>query len=468
MHWVFTQEFFRHWAWSRISRRWRTMMYLDAVSRICNFPQGSDLPAETDQMKNPNQKADVVEVVIDLERLGGLQRMGWLHRQVGGGGDVFSFEYDKDWLKHPEVFQFDPDLQLVEGRLYAPADRENFGIFLDSSPDRWGRLLMQRRAAQRAAKAGNPPPTLSAWDYLIDVHDLTRMGALRFRRDEKAPFLDDKEEQAAPPIARVQTLQAVSLKLEGEHAEEHPDYEKWLAQLVAPGSALGGARPKAAVIDEGGNLCIAKFPSRRDIQDVGAWEYVAHRLALRAGIDVAPTQLLRLGEEGHTFLSRRFDRTDSGGRKAFVSAMTLLQRKDGEEGASYLELVELLQTRGARAQVDCAQLYRRVAFNICVSNTDDHLRNHGFFVEPQGLALSPAYDMNPNPQGKDHSIAIDEVNTSSNLDVLRKATGAYGLSTKEGAAIIDEVLAATSSWLEEAEGIGISRGERDKMKPAFK
>ncbi len=419
-------------------------------------------------MKNPNPKIDVVEVVIDLERLGGLQRMGWLRRQSGGGGDVFSFEYDTAWLKHSEVFQFDPDLQLVEGRLYAPADRENFGIFLDSSPDRWGRLLMQRRAAQRAASAGNPTPTLTAWDYLLGVHDPTRMGALRFRREEGGPFLDDNQERAAPPIARVEELQEVSLRLEDAHAEEHPDFGKWLAQLVAPGSSLGGARPKAGVVDEAGHLCIAKFPSRRDTTNVEAWEYIVHQLALKAGISVAPARLLRFGQEGHTFLSRRFDRTDSGGRRAFVSAMTLLQRKDGDDGASYLELVELLQTRGASTQADCAQLFRRVTFNICVSNTDDHLRNHGFFIEPQGLVLSPAYDINPNTERKDHFLAIDEVNTASDLGVLKRVAAVYGLTSEECEAIFEEVRAAVSTWPEEADAVGVPRGERDRLRPAFK
>lgn len=419
-------------------------------------------------MKKASQKTDVVEVVIDLERLGEMRRMGWLRRQLGGSGEVFSFEYDEVWLRHPEVFQFDPDLQLGEGRIYAPGDRENFGIFLDSSPDRWGRLLMQRRAAQRAAKEGTSAPTLTAWDYLLGVHDVTRMGALRFRRDTSEPFLDDSDDQAAPPIARVQELEAVSLKLEDEHAEEHPDYEKWLAQLVAPGSSLGGARPKAAVLDENGRLCIAKFPSRHDTHDVGAWEFVVHRLADKARIEVAPSRTHRFSKEGHTFISRRFDRTESGGRRAFVSAMTLLQRKDGEAAASYLELVELLQARGARTQSDCAQLFRRVVFNICVSNTDDHLRNHGFFVESKGLILAPAYDMNPNPERKNHSIAIDEVNTTSDVNVALKAAPAYGLSANEAAGIVDEVRSAIATWSEEGERLGIPRGDRDRLKVAFK
>ncbi len=419
-------------------------------------------------MKKTSKKTDAVEAVVDLERLGGMQRMGLLRRQAGGGGDVFSFEYDENWLKHPEVFQFDPDLQLVEGRLYPPANKENFGIFLDSSPDRWGKLLMQKRAARRAAKDGNPPPTLTSWDYLLGVHDSTRLGALRFRRGDNEPFLDDAAEQAAPPIARVQELQAVSIKLEDEHAEEHPDYEQWLAQLVAPGSSLGGARPKAAVIDKDGRLCIAKFPSRKDTQDVGAWEYVLHRLAAAAGIEVSPASLQRFGDEGHTFITRRFDRTASGGRRAFVSAMTLLQRQDGEPGASYLELVELLQSRGANTKVDCEQLFRRVVFNICASNTDDHLRNHGFFIESKGLLLSPAYDMNPNPERRELSIAVDEVNAACEVDVALRAASCYGPNAAQAARIVTEVRTAVTNWRQEAERAGIARGEQNRMQAAFR
>lgn len=416
-------------------------------------------------MKN---EADVVEVTIDLERLGGLQRIGWLHRQVGGGGDVFSFEYDKDWLTHPDIFDFDPDLQLVEGRTYAPADRENFGIFLDSSPDRWGRVLMQRRAAQRAAKAGKPAPTLTVWDYLLGVHDMTRLGALRFRRSENEPFLDDNKTLSAPPVTSVRELQAVSLKLEDEKAEEHPDYEKWLVQLVAPGSSLGGARPKATVIDETGHLCLAKFPSRRDTHDVGAWETVTHRLASKARIEVPEARALRFGDEGNTFLCRRFDRTKTQKRRAFISAMTLLQRKDGEPGASYLELVELLQTRGAKTQADSKQLFRRVVFNICVSNTDDHLRNHGFLIEPQGLVLSPAYDMNPNPERGELSLAIDEVNATCDVDVALKAAADYGLSATHAADIVKEIREAVATWREEATKLNISREEQERLRGAFR
>jgi serine/threonine-protein kinase HipA len=297
---------------------------------------------------------------------------------------------------------------------------------------------------------------------------MTRLGALRFRRSPSTPFLDDDDTLAAPAITSVRELQAISLRLEDEHAEEHPDYDKWLAQLVAPGSSLGGARPKAAVTDETGHLCLAKFPSRRDTHDVGAWEMIVHRLAAKAGIEVAEARPLSFGADGHTFLVRRFDRTETGGRRAYVSAMTLLQRQDGESGASYLEIVDLLQSRGARARVDCAQLFRRVVFNILVSNTDDHLRNHGFFMEPQGLVLSPAFDMNPNPERNELSLAIDEVDATCDPQVALRAASNYGLAMPEATAILKEVQASVATWPDEAAKLGIPRREQQRLGTAFR
>lgn len=322
-------------------------------------------------------RRDEVEVCVDLESFGEPAVMGWLHRQRARSADVVSFEYARPWLERGDAFGFDPDLALVHGPQYPAAGRELFGIFLDSSPDRWGRILMQRRESLRARREGRRPRALSEWDFLLGVHDETRLGALRFRLTRDSPFLDDDPQQPAPPIASLGKLQAASLAFE-EHRDDdsHPELERWLSQLFAPGTSLGGARPKASVRDETGALCMAKFPSRNDTRDIGAWELVANRLAARAGITVPEARGLRLpGSSYTTFISKRFDRTSSHGRMAFVSAMTMTQRIDGEPGASYLELVDLLQSHGAATAADCQQLFRRVVFSILIHNTDDHLRN---------------------------------------------------------------------------------------------
>jgi serine/threonine-protein kinase HipA len=367
---------------------------------------------------------DTVEVCIDLERFGQPVLMGQLHRQQSGSGEILSFEYDQKWLEKPEVFSFDPDLALAAGHQYPAPERKNFGIFLDSAPDRWGRVLMQRRENVRARREKRKPRSLGEWDFLLGVHDETRLGALRFRATSNTPFIDSDAQLAAPPLTSVRELQAASLEFE-KHLddEQNPLYEKWLNQLLAPGSSLGGARPKASVRDEAGTLCIAKFPSRNDTRDVGAWELVAHSLARKAGISVPDSRPLRFQESPYTtFLVKRFDRTTKGGRLAFISAMTLTQHTDREAGASYLELVDLLQSRGADTRADCIQLFRRVIFNILIHNTDDHLRNHGFFVDDNGIRLSPAYDLNPSVDRQELTLAINEVETACDVSIAMEAS----------------------------------------------
>ncbi len=413
-------------------------------------------------------RRDEVAVCIDLERFGEPAVMGWLRRQRARSGEVFSFEYTRPWLERGDAFAFDPDLGLVHGPQYPAAGRELFGIFLDSSPDRWGRILMQRREALRARREGRRPRALTEWDFLLGVHDETRLGALRFRPALGLPFLDNDPQQAAPPIASLRKLQAASLAFE-EHSDDagHPELEHWLSQLFAPGTSLGGARPKASVRDETGTLCMAKFPSRKDTRDVGAWELVANRLAARAGITVPEARGLKLsGSSYTTFLSKRFDRTPSHDRVAFVSAMTMTQRIDGEPGASYLELVDLLQSHGAATAADCQQLFRRVVFSILIHNTDDHLRNHGFFLDATGLRLSPAFDLNP-ALGRDLSLAINEVETHCDVSIALEACGDYGLPRKNAMRIVEEVREAVGLWRKEAEALGISRWNQEEIAAAF-
>src|ERR1700722_4620795 len=410
-----------------------------------------------------------VQVYVDIDGAGGPVRMGTLHAQSSGRQEVFSFEYAPEWLRSEAAFAFDPDLQLLEGAQYSAQSRGNFGIFLDSAPDRWGRLLMQRRENLHARQEQRTARRLTEWDYLLGVHDETRLGALRLRSLEGGEFIESDRQWVAPPITSVRELQAASDGLERHiDDEQNPEYARWLHQLVAPGSSLGGARPKASVRDEAGDLCIAKFPSRADTRTMAAWEMLAHRLAAKCGIHLPPARLLESGDrEKSTFLVKRFDRTASGGRRAFVSAMTLTQRLDGEPGASYLELVELLQRQGADTLGDTHQLFRRIVFSILIHNTDDHLRNHGFFIEERGLRLSPAYDMNPSVESDDLTLAINETETMCDVEIARAAHKMYTLTLKEADEIIAEVEAAVRTWRDEAEALRIRGSEQDQMAAAF-
>ena len=341
----------------------------------------------------------IVLVYADWQWLGGSRLMGRLFVTPARGKEVFSFEYDTQWLKDGLAQTLDPALQFYRGQQYLTPEIPNFGLFLDSSPDRWGRTLMKRREAIEARAAGRPEKVLRESDFLLGVYDLHRMGGLRFRTEADGPFRDDNAAYATPPYASLRELENASRSLEKEGAERQKDYREWLRLLIAPGGSLGGARPKAGVVDPEGSLWIAKFPALRDDYDVGAWEYVVHRLARESGIDSSEAHLEKFGSPYHTFLTKRFDRTPTGERIHFASAMTLLGKTDGEgaEGASYLDLAEILQRQGARARDDQEQLWRRIVFSVCVSNTDDHLRNHGFILDPEGWLLSPAYDMNPVP-----------------------------------------------------------------------
>jgi serine/threonine-protein kinase HipA len=411
---------------------------------------------------------DSVEVHVDLQATAQPALMGMLHRQKSGKGELFSFEYDKAWLARAEAFAFDPDLALGEGHQYPSADRANFGIFTDSSPDRWGRVLMQRRENARARQEGSRPRTLTEWDFLLGVHDETRLGALRFKFSGGL-YLDSDTKFAAPPLTSLRELQAVSLQFEQHmNEEDHPEYDQWLKQLIAPGSSLGGARPKASVRDEHGALCIAKFPSHQDLRDVGAWELVANALAVKAGINMPEARPLRFPESAYTtFLVKRFDRTPTDRRRAFVSAMTMTQHTDREDGASYLELVDLLQSRGANTAQDCEQLFRRILFSIRIHNTDDHLRNHGFFIDEQGIRLSPAYDINPSVDRNHLSLAIDETDTTCDVAVAMNTYKSYGISSAQAGAALQAIEAAVADWRKEAQKFGISKGDQELMAAAF-
>ncbi len=409
-----------------------------------------------------------VEVVLDADFLANACRVGTLFYASAHGRAIFSFAYDPEWLKRPDAFEFDPELQLHDSESYPSGKAGAFQIFVDSAPDRWGRLLLDRRETLVARREKRAPRSLTDWDYLLGVHDSCRMGALRFRRDENAPYLDDNSALAAPPVTSLRELEAASLALEDPKASERARFSEWLAALLAPGTSLGGARPKANFTARDDSLWIAKFPSREDRRDMGAWEMLVHKLAEKAGVEVPPAELLRLAGSHRTFACRRFDRIATR-RRFFVSALTLLGRQDGE-GGSYLELAEFLSTRGSRRfrAGDLKQLWTRVVFNILVSNTDDHLRNHGFILESDGWRLAPAYDLNANVEKRTHALAIDVTDITSDLELAKATAHDYGLKKADALGIIGIVSQAIRSWPALARKLGLSRSETELMGPAFK
>jgi serine/threonine-protein kinase HipA len=386
------------------------------------------------------------------------------------GKEVFAFEYTAEWLKLPGIQNLDPDLQLFAGRQYLSDSKPNFGLFLDSSPDRWGRVLMKRREAILARRNERKPGTLMESDFLLGVYDKNRMGALRFKIDNDGQFLSHEQELAAPPWALLRDLEYASLQLENDHIVNDEEELKWLNMLMAPGSSLGGARPKASVTDPHGNLWIAKFPSVNDDIDIGAWEMVIHELAQMSGINVAPAMIRKFSGRHHTFLTNRFDRINNTGRIHFASAMTLLGSIDGtdyQSGASYLDLVGLIQRKGNRVNENLKELWKRIAFNVMVKNTDDHLRNHGFLLTPNGWDLSPAYDVNPVPAGTGLTLNISENDNSLNLDLVLEVSFYFRLKSSEAKDIIDEMKKTIVLWKQIAAKYKISSREQNTMAAAF-
>jgi len=417
------------------------------------------------------EKKREVHVYADWQGLNGPVYMGVQHAELLRGKEIFSFTYDNSWLQSGQAQLLDPDLQLYAGTQYLnDQDKHNFGMFLDSSPDRWGRLLMRRREAALAREEGRIQNNLFELDYLLGVYDGHRMGGLRFKLDSDGSFLNDSKAMASPPWTSIRKLEQISLRLEDDDVINDPEYMKWLNMLVAPGSSLGGARPKASVLDNENHLWIAKFPSKNDQSDIGGWEIVTYELAIAAGVNIAEAQARKFTTNNHTFLTRRFDRTATGERIHFASAMTLLGHLDGAdygEGLSYLELVEFITTQGANINEDLEQLWRRIVFSICVSNTDDHLRNHGFILKPGGWVLSPAFDINPVETGRGLKLNISEDDNALDLNLALEVCIYFRLKEDRAIEIIEEVKAAVKDWQSVAIKYGISNAEQELKSMAF-
>lgn len=394
--------------------------------------------------------------------------MGKLYVSYVRGKEQFAFAYDNTWLTSESAnFHLDPDLLLYNGRQYAPMDKVLFGVFADSCPDRWGRILMKRRETLQARKENRKPNVLGESDYLLGVFDETRMGALRFKTEESGMFLSADKELATPPWTTLRTLEAASL---GFEMDESGLEEKWLKQLLAPGSSLGGARPKATVQDEKGDLWIAKFPSKHDEVNSGAWEKVVHDLAEMCGLDVPDAKLETFSKSGSTFLVKRFDR-EGKKRIHFASAMTLLGKTDGasgSDGASYMDLVSFIRQNGAAPEHDLKELWKRIVFSMAVSNTDDHLRNHGFILTKNGWKLSPMYDVNPVPYGHNLSLNVSVNDDSISMELAISVAEYFDIDKKEAIETVGTIKATVrDNWEKLAEECGLSRNACEYMRPAF-
>ena len=394
--------------------------------------------------------------------------MGCLYADMLQGKEACSFEYAAAWLQtHANQSFLDPALQLYQGQQYAPMDQALLGPFFDSSPDRWGRFLMQRMEAILANRENRKPRQLLETDYLLGVHDEARMGGLRFALKQEGSFVSYDSDMPAPPWVTLPELEAASLALE---QDEDTLNDRWLKQLLAPGSSLGGARPKATVKDANGDLWIAKFPSHHDERDVGAWEQVAHELAKGCGLQVAPSRLQRFSNKGSTYLVKRFDRVHTR-RIHFSSAMTLLGQTDGastQTGISYLDLVEFITAYGASPKEDLVELWKRMLFSMAISNTDDHLRNHGFLLTKQGWRLSPLYDVNPVPYGENLSLNVSLDDSRIDPELAIEVAPFFGMSKQEARSAAQQMFATVKRlWRPLSEECGLGRAAQKEMAPAF-
>ena len=400
-------------------------------------------------------------VYADLHWLHTPALVGELSYESLRGADSYGFSFAPTWLQTQRDLFLSADLNNYTGMQYTAADRDIFGCFSDALPDRWGRTLLNRREQLQAQELRRPLRRLSSFDYLLGIDDYSRMGAFRFKETPDSDFINSDPTLKIPPLTDIRTLEAAGSAIEQSEAHNALPEKKWIAQLIQPGTSLGGARPKASVTDLDGALCVAKFPSRKDDYDVELWEHLCHLLARKAGIEVADTKVLRAIGPYHTLISRRFDRTADGRRIHFASAMTLLGLQDGNnaaDGHGYLDLVDFIVQHCTAVESNLRELYRRVAFYICVGNSDDHFRNHGFLLTPKGWTLSPAYDINPT-LNTSQSLLISSVSNQAAFSQLRAAAEDYLLPRETADAILAEVQAALVDWSTLATHIGIPRRE---------
>jgi len=404
-------------------------------------------------------------VYADFDWLAEPMLVGELGYESLRGSDSYAFKFDNDWLRQYGSLFLSADINNYPGQQYTQPGRDIFGCFSDALPDRWGRLLLNRREQILAAEERRPIRRLSSFDYLIGIDDFSRIGGFRFKTIPDGDFINCDSHLRIPPLADLRSLVAASMEIEKSEVQNRLPEMKWIQQLVHPGSSLGGARPKAGVRGTDGCLYVAKFPSRNDDYDVSLWEHLSHLLAKKAGVTAAETSVISTGEKYHALLSKRFDRTADGRRIHFASAMTLLGLTDGSDaqtGNGYLDIVDFILQNCCDVESNLRQLYRRVAFNIAIGNTDDHFRNHGFLLTPKGWTLSPAYDLNPT-SNEYQSLLINSSTNKSDLNLLLGSSEEYMIGKEEASKIIQEVTNAIKGWQKMADSLGIAKREMELL-----
>ena len=404
----------------------------------------------------------------DFDWLETPQLIGELSCDSVRGSETYGFSYDKEWLaKYGGVF-LSEDLQTYTGIQYTRPERDIFASFSDALPDRWGRTLLKRREQIVATDEKRAVRRLTSFDYLMGIDDASRMGGFRFAETPGGKFINCEESLRVPPLASVRELMRAAHEIELSEEKHLLPSKKWLAQLLHPGTSLGGARPKASVIDENGSLTVAKFPSRKDDYDIAQWEHFCHVMGRKAGLNVAETRIID-GGGYHILLSKRFDRNSDGRRIHFASALTLLGLTDGDNastGYGYTDIVDFIIQHGSNVEQNLEELYRRVAFYIIVGNSDDHFRNHGFLLTRKGWELSPAYDINPT-LADNQSLLINRSTSESNLDILLSSATEYMLPAIKARNIIDDVKKTMKSWRTEACRLGVPQRDIDMFAPRF-
>ena len=409
-------------------------------------------------------------VFADFDWLDEPELVGELCYEKLRGSESYAFRFDDNWLKFHAGIKLSEDINNYPGLQYTQPGNDIFGCFSDALPDRWGRTLLKRREQIQASEEKRAVRNLSSFDYLMGIDDFSRMGGFRLKRELDGDFINVSPSLKIPPLTELRQLVLASQEVEKSEENDVLPEKKWIAQLIQPGTSLGGARPKAGVLDDSGNLCIAKFPSRKDDYDTGLWEHFSHLLARKAGINAAQTKVLGGLGKYHTLLSKRFDRTDEGKRIHFASSMSLIGLRDGDNaqgGYGYLNIVDFILQSCCDVEKNLQELYRRVAFNICIGNSDDHFRNHGFLLTPRGWTLSPAYDMNPT-LNEYQSLLINESSNKADIRTLLESCESYMIKKEVAENIIRQVQAAVAGWENLAVLLQIPAREVTMFKDRFK